>query len=119
MKKYDGKLVQRSQLINIIADKLGIARKRIEQILKLEEELIIQFMEEGRYVALNGFVCFKTKITNKGPIANGSYERLYPVIEPNKELILKLRDVPIPDLARKKFKSVIRWHPELKDEYKN
>lgn len=118
MSKYKNKLVQRQQLVKIIAFNLGLARKRVDQVLKMQEELIVKFMMEGRIVSFGDFVTFRARISKKGKnLVN--QERLYPDIIPSRALIKRLRDVEIPELARMPFKSILRWHPELREEYEN
>ena len=73
--------MNRSQLINILAQKTGLNKKDVKRTIDEMQKLIVQEVKEGQRICLHGFGSFKPRFQSSRParnLKNGTAVQLSP-----------------------------------------
>ena len=62
--------MNRSQLINILAQKTGLNKKDVKRTIDEMQKLIVQEVKEGQRICLHGFGSFKPRFQSSRPARN-------------------------------------------------
>ena len=85
--------MNRSQLINILAQKTGLNKKDVKRTIDEMQKLIVQEVKGGQRICLHGFGSFKPRFQSSRParnLKNGTAVQLSP-----RTIIFQMRSPPV------------------------